>query len=122
LKFYAERHSEWRPVIGRISIQNTDNLDFMRKCGEKSFDVVYLDFMFGKPAASSDGIQVIRSHASYDAITAEHIHEAFRVAASRVVVKSDAGGMRELLKFGFTAEKENQRKKFYYAVLEKQRG
>ena len=117
LKFYAEQHSEWSEIIGRINIKNTDNLDFMRECESKSFDILYFDFMFDKPVTESDGIQVIRNLACYDKMTAEHVHEAVRVAKSRVVVKSDANGVKELLKFGFITEKEHQRKNFYYAVL-----
>ena len=118
LRFYAERHSEWKPIIERINIKNIDNLDFMRQCGERSFDIVYFDFMFDKPVAESDGIQGIRNLACYDKITTEHVHEARRVAKSRIVAKSDANGARELSKFGFMTEKEHQRKNFYYAVLE----
>ena len=119
LSFYAGRHPEWREIIGRISVLNADNLDFMRGCAAQSFDTVYLDFMFGKPVASSDGIQVIRSIAAYDKLTAEHIREARRVARGRVVIKSDRDGLGELLAHGFAVENANRRKKFYYAVLEK---
>jgi hypothetical protein len=75
--------------------------------------------MFSQPSSDSNGIQVIRNLASYDTITAEHIYEAHRVAKSRVVVKSDGSDIRALVKFGFMIEKGNQRRKFYYAVLEK---
>ena len=119
LKFYAEQHTEWTPIIRRISVKNIDNLDFMRQCGERSFDTVYFDFMFSRPLADSNGIQVIRSLACYDMITEERIHEAFRVAKSRVVVKAGGKDIMALSKFGFIIEKENQRRKFYYAVLEK---
>ena len=119
LKFYAEQHPEWSKIIGRINIKNIDNLDFMRKCETQSFDILYFDFMFGKPVTESDGIQVIRNLACYDKITAGHVHEAFRVAKKRVVVKSDGNGIKELLQLGFITEKEYQRKKFYYAVLSK---
>jgi hypothetical protein len=119
LKFYAEQHPEWSPIIERISIENADNLDFMRKCEKQSFDVAYFDFMFSRPVTDSSGIQVIRDFASYDAMTEERIREALRIAGKRVVVKSDGTGIRELLDFGFVIEKENQRRNFYYAVLEK---
>ena len=119
LSFYAEQNPELASVIERINIKNLDNLDFLRKCEDSGYDVVYFDFMFNKPLETSNGIRVIDNLASRDVITIEHICEACRVAKKRVVVKSDGGGLRTLAEFGFAIEKENQRKKFYYAVLEK---
>jgi len=119
LKFYAEQYPEWASLIERINIKNADNLDFMRESKEQSYDVVYFDFMFSHPVTDSKGIQVIRSLACYDVLTAEHINEARRIAKRRVVVKTDGEGMRALSQFGFTSEKENTRRNFYYAVLEK---
>lgn len=119
LKFYAEQYPDWASVIERISIANADNLDIMRTYEDKSFDVAYFDFMFNRPLTDSSGIQGIRHIACYDAIKPEHIHEALRIARTRVVVKSDYNGAKLLLKYGFRIEKERQRKNFYYAVLEK---
>jgi hypothetical protein len=118
LKFYAEQNPEWADITGRINIQNADNLDFMRNCESQSFDVAYFDFMFDKPVKESDGIQVIRSIACYDKITNERVQEAVRIARSRVIIKADRNGAQDLQKFGFRIEKENQRKNFYYAVLD----
>ena len=119
LKFYAGQYPDWNPIIGRINIKNIDNLDFMRECDDQSFDVVYFDFMFSHPVESSDGIHVIRNLACYDSITLDHVREALRVAKNRVVVKSDGTGVKSLLNFGFVIGKENQRRNFYYGVLEK---
>ena len=119
LSFYAEQNPELAAVIERIDIKSIDNLDFLRQCEDSGYDVVYFDFMFNNPVETSNGIRVIDNLASRDMITAEHICEACRVAKKRVVVKSDGDGVKALAEFGFGIEKENQRKKFYYAVLEK---
>lgn len=124
MEFYAEQaeqDTEMRTVIERLhpNIHHSDNLTFLRSCGDKICDVLYFDFMFRRPVHKSFGIEVIRNHASYDTITDEHLTEAIRVAGERVVVKTDLAGMRELVEREFVCLKENSRKNFYYMAYRK---
>lgn len=119
LNFHAEQQPELASAIERININNADNIDFLRQCGDSSFDIVYFDFMFSNPIRGSTGIQVIRRLAAHDVMTENHVNEAVRVARERVAVKSDKESASELGKIGFKIEKEKSRKSFYYAILEK---
>lgn len=116
LAYYAELYPKMRDAISRIDIHNGDNLDFMKSCGDKSYDTVYFDFMFDNPNAKSHGIQTIREHAAGDRMTERHIDEAKRVARKSVVVKCDRNGMEWLVGNGFDVKKESSRKSFYYVV------
>lgn len=114
LAFYAERHPEMNEIIHRIDIYNNDNLDFMKSCDSKSYDVVYFDFMFDSPNMKSKGIQMIRSYAAKDEMTFQHIEEAIRVSKKSVVVKCDKTRTEKLVCNGFEIMKENSKKSFYY--------
>ena len=117
LKFYENNHPIWKPIIGHLNIENKDNLDYLKTCPDKSFDVVYFDFMFNKPVEGSKGIKVISSLAVRDVITKEHVVEAIRVSRKRVVVKSGYGD--DILdELGFKMDKKNQKRHFFYGVIE----
>ena len=115
---YLNQNPLWEPLMGRLNIKKADNLDYLRNCDSCSYDVVYFDFMFNRPVEGSNGIQIISSLAMRDTLTEEHVVEALRVAKQRVVVKSSYGN-DSLESLGFKIEKVNQKRHFYYAVLEK---
>ena len=96
---------------------HADNLDYLRTCEDNAFDVVYFDFMFHHTVESSQGIKIIKPIVSYDVMTPEHVKEAMRVAKQRVVVKSSyKNPMIEPL--GFTILRQNQKRHFFYGVIE----
>ncbi len=109
MDFYGEQSPWMYPLTTRLQLHHADNLDFLRSCGDKSYDVVYFDFMFQRPVLQSHGLDVIRSYAAYDTITPDHIAEARRVAGHRIVVKTDAIGKRLLAEMGFCCLKKNSR-------------
>ena len=81
-------------------------------------DIVYFDFMFNQSIESSHGIKIIKPIVSYDVMTEEHVQEALRVAKERVVVKSSYGN-HQLGKLGFQIDRQNQKRHFFYGVIEK---
>lgn len=120
LRYYVQNEKpQWKPLVDRIEIINSDNLAYLKSCEDGAFDVVYFDFMFNQSVESSHGIKVIKSVVSYDMITEDHVKEALRVASQRVVVKSSYGN--QLIKeLGFEVERRNQKRHFFYGVIEKQ--
>jgi len=117
LKFFAAKNLPWKPLIDALEIKNQDNLLYLQNCPANSFDVVYFDFMFNRPVEASKGIQVISSLAVRDVITEAHVTEAIRVAKHRVVVKSSYG-TKLIEDLGFKIEKKNQKRHFFYGVIE----
>jgi len=118
LSFFASQNPMWAPPIRRLNIENADNFHYLQHCESESFDVVYFDFMFNTPVPGSKGIQVISPLASRDALTKNHVIEALRVAKQRVVVKASYGD-NQLKALGFEVKKTNQKRHFFYAVIEK---
>lgn len=109
--------TEWQALIDQVSLVHADNLDYLRTCEDNAFDVVYFDFMFHHTVESSQGIKIIKPIVSYDVMTPEHVKEAMRVAKQRVVVKSSyKNPMIEPL--GFTILRQNQKRHFFYGVIE----
>mmetsp|Transcript_37116 Transcript_37116/g.86742 ORF Transcript_37116/g.86742 Transcript_37116/m.86742 type:complete len:142 (-) Transcript_37116:240-665(-) len=76
-----------------------------------SADVVYFDPMFRKSAKSSSSFDMMRVLAFSDALSAEAVAEAQRVARRSVVVMDQRGG-HELERLGLTVVHEGQRKRF----------
>ena len=119
LQYYATHEKpEWKSLIDQINIVHTDNLDYLKQCPDHFVDVVYFDFMFNQSVESSHGIKVIKPVVSYDMMTKEHVTEALRVAKQRVVVKSSYGN-HSISELGFTIERQNQKRHFFYGVIEK---
>lgn len=119
LRYYATHEKpEWKSLIEQIKIVNADNLEYLKKCSDESVDVVYFDFMFNQSVASSHGIKIIKPVVSYDIMTKEHVEEALRVAKERVVIKSSYGN-HQIKEFGFKIERQNQKRHFFYGVIEK---
>lgn len=117
LDFYKSRHSNWGSLIDRITIQNIENLKWLRQMKDSSVDVVYFDFMFEKSLENSHGIQVIKSITDNQTITKEHVVEAARVAKHRIVAKSGYSGI-SLETLGFEVRRQYRRRNFYYGVIE----
>ena len=119
LDYYANHEKpEWKSLINQINIINMDNLEYLKQCPDESVDVIYFDFMFNQSVESSHGIKIIKPVVSYDVMTQEHVNEALRVAKQRVVVKSSYGN--EMIgRLGFKIERSNQKRHFFYGVIEK---
>ncbi|MDE5977881.1 MAG: class I SAM-dependent methyltransferase [Turicibacter sp.] len=118
LKHYAiYEKQEWKDVMNQVSIIQIDNLEYLKKCPDKSIDVVYFDFMFNHSIEKSHGIKIIKPIVSYDVMTKQHVKEAIRVAKERVVVKSSYGNLF-IQELGFEMSRQNQKRHFFYGVIE----
>ncbi|RSK27307.1 protein-L-IsoD(D-D) O-methyltransferase [Bacillus sp. HMF5848] len=112
--------SDGVPVIQEsmrsIEVVNSDNLDFLKNSPSNSYDVVYFDPMFETLIEGSVGIEGLKSFASYNDLTHDHIIEAKRVARHRVVLKDHWKSNRfELL--GFKVQKRPT-SLFHYGTID----
>ncbi|MEW5945135.1 MAG: class I SAM-dependent methyltransferase [bacterium] len=75
----------------RITTVRADHRDFLRRCGAKSFDVVYFDPMFSETVAASPAIRRLRTFAENAPLSGEAVELARRAARRAVVVKGRRG-------------------------------
>ncbi|MEW6203605.1 MAG: class I SAM-dependent methyltransferase, partial [bacterium] len=75
----------------RIKTINTDHLDFLRRCKDDSYDIVYFDPMFISPVEASQSMQRIREIAETEPLSDDSVREACRVARRKVIIKGRRG-------------------------------
>lgn len=103
-------------AMQRVNVINKDNLDYLKSCDSKSFDIVYFDPMFEEAINESNGISALKSIAVYKDITNEVIEEAKRVAIKKVILK-DHWRSERFNRFGFSVLKRKTAK-FHFGVLD----
>lgn len=74
-----------------IEVVHTDHLDFLRRCGDGAFDLVYFDPMFSETVEASSSMKRIKQIADDRPLNVEALAEAERVARRRIVVKGRRG-------------------------------
>lgn len=79
--------AEMKSAMERVEVIQGYHLDYLQRCPNNSFDVVYFDPMFDESILESDGIKGIKAIAEYSVLSLEAITEAKRVARRRVVLK-----------------------------------
>lgn len=116
LKSWNTDLTELNEAMKRIRVASTDHVTFLKKCEDKSFDIVYFDPMFEESIDESVGLLPLKSVAVYKELVYEAIVEAKRVAKKRVVLKDHWKSSR-FEEHGFLV---NIRKsaKFHYGVIE----
>lgn len=118
LGYYVQTDQpDLKDIVEKLKIINCDNLEYLKSLPDDAVDVVYFDFMFTKSLETSQGIKVIKPVVSYDLLTPKHVSEARRVARKKVVVKSNYGN-ESISEFGFEISKVNQKRHFFYGVIE----
>ena len=90
-EFYKPKERWMAEAMKRIEILNEDFKEFIRRCEDKSFDIVYCDPMFENPIYESDSMNPLRPFAVYDTIDEEDLKEMLRISRKRVVLKSRIG-------------------------------
>ncbi|MFZ3588720.1 class I SAM-dependent methyltransferase [Bacillus sp. DJP31] len=99
-----------------IQIVSTPYQDYLKKCQDKSMDVIYFDPMFEDSIEGSVGLQGVKKLAIYDDLTEESIEEAKRVATGRIVLK-DHWRSNRFERLGFTPI-HRKSANFHYGVIE----
>ncbi|EDL66000.1 class I SAM-dependent methyltransferase [Bacillus sp. SG-1] len=116
LKTWDSGVKEMNEAMERVEIVHSTALEFLRNASNDSYDVVYLDPMFGDPIEASAGINPMRKWAVYNPVDAETIGEAKRVAKCRVVLKEHYNSPL-FEDQGFKVERR-QSAKFHYGSIQ----
>ncbi|PGF06689.1 protein-L-IsoD(D-D) O-methyltransferase [Bacillus pseudomycoides] len=103
-------------AMRRIRVKKTEHFDFLKRCEDNCYDVVYLDPMFEETVIESDGIRGLKHFALYNDVTDETIAEAKRVARKRVVLKDHFRSTR-FERHNFLVYKRKSAK-FHFGVIE----
>ena len=89
-----EARNQTVDAASRIHVLNADHRQMLQLLPTQSFDIVYFDPMFRQAKQASAGIRSLRDFADNQALTAESLNQALRVARLRVVFK-EASGSKE---------------------------
>ena len=102
-------------AMRRIEVKHGHHLDYLRTLPDNSVDIVYFDPMFREPLTESASINPLRHYANGEALDAQSVREAVRVARKTVVLKEKRGS-REFARLGFTVPERSQ-SKITYGVI-----
>ncbi|WP_010273599.1 class I SAM-dependent methyltransferase [Paenibacillus senegalensis] len=102
LAVYQSGVNEVDEAMRRVRLLQLPHLDYLRNAPEGSVDVIYFDPMFRTPVAASDSLSPLRNLANPQALSAEAVREACRVAR-RFVVMKERRGSGEFSRLGFEA-------------------
>lgn len=86
-KNYKNASLECLEAMHRIKTLCVDYREYLEKCQDKQFDIVYFDPMFENAIKKSSAINSIRPFANFKILEKETLLQACRVAKKRVVVK-----------------------------------
>nr|WP_026293881.1 class I SAM-dependent methyltransferase [Saccharibacillus kuerlensis] len=115
LSSYEVEKSSVTEAMRRIEVVNTDHLEYLKSLPDNSFDIVYFDPMFRKPAYDSSAISPLRTFADARALSEESIREAVRVARKTVVLKEKKSS-GEMERLGFVPDGRNHAKITYGVI------
>lgn len=106
-------------AMQRVTVIQTDAIEYLKKQSDNSWDVVYLDPMFTIPVEESDNFQALREAGAQGGVTAEWVAEARRVCRRRVVLKDHFRSPVFQL-YGFE-QQHRLRTKVHYGIIEKEK-
>lgn len=117
LKQYETPIAELQHSMRQVSLIHQDSIQFLKAAETDAYDVVYLDPMFEEEIEESSNFQTLRRVGQQDALTAEWVAEAKRVARKRVVLKAHFRSS-VFEEYGFTRY-TRLTAKFHYGIIEK---
>lgn len=88
LKNYQTNDEKINEAMRKIITYNIDALDYLKKCEDNKFDIIYFDPMFSHNIEESTNLAGIEKLAEYNFQTDEFIKEAHRVAKNKIIVKA----------------------------------
>ncbi|MCR2802905.1 class I SAM-dependent methyltransferase [Paenibacillus soyae] len=103
-------------AMRRIRLLNENHAEYLAAQPDDSADIVYFDPMFRQPILESAAIGAFRTLANMDALTAEVVEQAKRVARKAVVMKEN-GKSGEFQRLGFERSRFNT-SKIAYGVID----
>lgn len=117
LQQYETKDEALRTSMQRLSVLHADATSFLQLQPDQSWDVVYMDPMFTEVVEESTNFSALRAAGQHHRLSAEWVHEAYRVCRHRVVLKAH---FRSTLfeQFGFQRI-IRPTTKFHFGYLEK---
>jgi hypothetical protein len=103
LRTWTTEHDEFNQAMRRIEVRPENHLDYLRRCTDEQFDMVYFDPMFEQTVRTSSGIAPLKKLARYTELTDQVVAEARRVARHKVVLKDSPASSR-FSAFGFEVQ------------------
>ncbi|MBU0279102.1 5-formyltetrahydrofolate cyclo-ligase [Gemella sp. zg-1178] len=107
LNNFSSGNLEIDKALRKIKTLNIDSLEFLKKCEDNSYDIVYADPMFSNNIKDSDNIAVFDKLACFDGIRAEVLAEMKRVARKKVIIKAhnldavfESFGLKKIIRSG----------------------
>lgn len=89
---FTGEYKKWENIndfTQRIKILNVSYGNFLEKCNEKSFDIIYFDPMFDIPLDDSAHLKPLRFFAEEKPLNIDDINIAKKVARKMVIVKNN---------------------------------
>lgn len=116
LKSYQSGYDALNQAMRSIQTVCSENLAYLKKMPDNSFDVIYCDPMFSERITESKNLDGLRQYANEKAFSNEFLKEAMRVGRKKIIIKAH---FRDEVfeKYGFKQfVRPNQ--KFHYGVIE----
>ncbi|MBJ7540137.1 class I SAM-dependent methyltransferase [Streptococcus sp. SL1232] len=116
LKSYQSDYDALNQAMRSIQTVCSENLAYLKKMPDNSFDVIYCDPIFSERITESKNLDGLRQYANEKAFSNEFLKEAMRVARKKIIIKAH---FRDEVfeKYGFKQfVRPNQ--KFHYGVIE----
>lgn len=116
LKSYQSGYDALNQAMCSIQTVCSENLAYLKKMPDNSFDVIYCDPMFSERITESKNLDGLRQYANEKAFSNEFLKEAMRVGRKKIIIKAH---FRDEVfeKCGFKQfVRPNQ--KFHYGLIE----
>ena len=88
LRNYIASDNKILSAMRSITTHNIDCLEYLKKCEDNSFDIIYFDPMFSHNIKESMNLSGIEPLADYNFPTKVFLEEARRVAKNKIIVKA----------------------------------
>jgi hypothetical protein len=115
MRHYRSGNEAVDQAFSSINVRFDHHLDYLRSLPDRSVDVIYFDPMFRDPLLDSSAIGPLRGLANPDALEAESIVQAKRIARKTIVLKEKRGS-GEFARLGFRVEQRGTTKTVYGVI------
>lgn len=116
LKNYESSSTKINNAMRNITTRNIDSYDYLKKCADNSYDVVYIDPMFNVKIKNSNNLMSLETLANKSVLTEQLFLEMKRVAKKKIVIKAHNKD-KVFEKFGFK-KLERVGAKFSYGYVD----
>ena len=115
LENYISSNDEINNAMRKIKTNNIDCLDYLKKCPNDNYDIIYFDPMFSHNISESNNLKGILPLADTTFPYEEFIKEAKRVARKKIIVKAH---FKDIIfeKYNFTRI-TRKNTKFHYGFI-----